>query len=115
MGGCGAIASVTLPLAVADASPVQVPSKYYYGIPVRPIYKSYPVYHPAKEPPGYIDSLKKQEPVIVFDPSTLKSPQDWIKAGELVFDAADSYGSIAGPRSDLYLRDPAGINTSALP
>jgi len=102
-----AIASVTLPLAVADASPVQVSSKYYYGIPVRPIYKSYPVYHPAKEPPGYIDRLKQQEPVIAFDPSTLKSPQDWINAGELVFDAALSYGSIAGPRSNLYLRDPA--------
>ena len=54
VGGRG-VASVTLPLAVADATPVQVPSKYYYGIPVRPIYKSYPVYHPAKEPPGYID------------------------------------------------------------
>jgi hypothetical protein len=102
-----AIASVTLPLAVADASPVHVPSKYYYGIPVRPIYKSYPVYHPDKEPPGYIDRLMQQEPVIGFDPSTLKSPRDWIKAGELVFDAALSYGSIAGPRSDLYLRDPA--------
>ncbi|HZO52418.1 MAG TPA: hypothetical protein VFB63_06870 [Bryobacteraceae bacterium] len=102
-----AVASVALPLAVADASPVQVSSKYYYGIPVRPIYKSYPVYHPAKEPPGYIDHLKQQEPVIVFDASTLKSPQDWIKAGELVFDAPNGYGSIAGPRSDLYLRDPA--------
>ena len=70
-----AIASVTLPLAVADASPVQIPSKYYYGIPVRPIYKSYPVYHPTKEPPGYIDHLKQQEPVIAFDPSTLKISQ----------------------------------------
>jgi hypothetical protein len=93
-------------LAVASATPVQIPSKYYYGIPVRPIYKSYPVYHPAKEPPGYIDHLKQLEPIIAFDPSTLKSPQDWIRAGELVFDAPSSTGSIAGPRSDLYLRDP---------
>jgi hypothetical protein len=47
-----AVASLQLPLAVASASPVQIPSRYYYGIPVRPIYKSYAVYHPGKEPPG---------------------------------------------------------------
>jgi hypothetical protein len=49
-----AVASLQVPLAVADASPVQNPSTYYYGIPVRPIYKSYAVYHPDKEPAGYI-------------------------------------------------------------
>ncbi|MBL8295651.1 MAG: hypothetical protein JNN08_27645 [Bryobacterales bacterium] len=102
-----AVASVTLPLAVADASPVQIPSRYYYGIPVRPIYKSYPVYHPEKEPPGYIDELKQREPEIAFPASVLRSPEDWIRDGELVFDAPLSYGSIAGPRSDLYVRDPA--------
>ena len=102
-----AIASVTLPLAVADATPVQIPSKYYYGIPVRLIYKSYPVYHPTKEPPGYIDHLKQLEPILAFDVSTLKTHDDWTKAGEIVFDSALSYGSIAGPRSNLYLRDPA--------
>src|SRR5262249_51045515 len=90
-----------------DASPVQIPSKYYYGIPVRPIYKSYPVYHPAKEPPEYIERLKQLEPIIAFDASTLKTHQDWIKAGEIVFDSALSYGSIPIPRNDLYLRDPA--------
>ena len=37
-----AIASAIVPLAVAAATPVQIPSNYYYGIPVRPIYKSYP-------------------------------------------------------------------------
>jgi hypothetical protein len=47
-----AVASLQVPLAVADASPVQIPSTYYYGIPVRLIYKSYPVYHPGKEPAG---------------------------------------------------------------
>ena len=102
-----AIASATLPLAVADATPVQIPSKYYYGIPVRPIYKSYPVYHPTKEPPGYIDHLKQLEPILAFDVSTLKTHNDWTRAGEIVFDSALSYGSIAGPRSNLYLRDPA--------
>src|SRR5262249_19366157 len=80
-----AIASVTSPLAVADATPVQIHSKYYYGIPVRPIFKSYPVYRPDREPAGYLEWLKQQEPQIVFDASKLKTKDDWIRAGEIVF------------------------------
>jgi hypothetical protein len=82
-----AIASAIMPLAVAAATPVQIPSNYYYGIPVRPIYKSYPVYRPDREPAGYIEWLKQQEPQVAFDAATLKTPEDWIRAGEIVFDA----------------------------
>src|SRR5262245_21829623 len=102
-----AVASLELPLAVRSASPVQISSKYYYGIPVRPIYKSYAVYHSGKEPAGYIDWLKRQEPQRAFDAANLKSPEDWIAAGELVFDAPVGYGHIAAFGSDLYLRDPS--------
>src|SRR6266498_2126946 len=49
-----AMISVELPLARPDASPVQLTSEYYYGIWIRPIYKSYPIYSPDREPPGYI-------------------------------------------------------------
>ena len=104
-----------MPLAVADASPVQISSTYYYGIPVRPIYKSYAVYHPSKEPPGYIDWLKRQEPQVAFDPANLKTPADWIAAGELVFDAPVGYGHIAGLGSDLYLRDPSWYQETGAP
>jgi hypothetical protein len=100
-----AVASLQVPLAVADASPVQIPSTYYYGLPVRPIYKSYAVYHPHKEPAGYIDWLKRQEPQVTFDPGKLKTAEDWIAAGELVFDAPILYGDLGGLGSDLYLRD----------
>lgn len=54
---------------------------------MRPIYKSYPVYHPDREPHGYVDSLAKREPESAFDASKLKTEADWIRAGELVFDA----------------------------
>jgi hypothetical protein len=110
-----AVASLQMPLAVADASPVQIPSTYYYGIPVRPIYKSYSVYHPNREPAGYIDWLKRQEPQVVFDSARLKTPADWIAAGELVFDAPIAYGHIAGPSSDLYLRDPSWHQDTGAP
>jgi len=82
-----AIRSLQIPLADPAASPKHITSEYYYRIPVRQIYKSYPVYRPDKEPAGYFDSLKTQNPEIVFDASRLKTKDDWIKAGELVFDA----------------------------
>ena len=43
-----AMATLEVPLADASASPVPVSADYYYRIPVRPIYKTYPVYHPTK-------------------------------------------------------------------
>ena len=57
-----AMASVELPLVRPDASPVQLSSSYYYRIWIRPIYKSYPIYAPDREPPGYLDWLNQQEP-----------------------------------------------------
>ena len=82
-----AMRTLELPLADPSASPKHVSAEYYYRIPVRPIYKSYPVYHPSKEPPGYLESLAKQAPELTFDPSKLATERDWIRAGELVFDA----------------------------
>src|SRR5262245_21062634 len=110
-----AVASLEVPLAVAAASPIQIPSTYYYGIPVRPIYKSYAVYHPSKEPPGYIDWLKQQEPQVTFNAANLKTEADWVAAGELVFDAPVAYGHIAARGGDLYLRDPSWYRKTGAP
>ena len=63
-------------------------------IPIAPIYKSYFVYAPGREPAGYMDWLKRQEPEVVWDDvghaPALKTSADWIKAGEVVFDAPSS-------------------------
>lgn len=83
-----ALAGFDLPLAIAKATPKQVASSYYYQIPERVIYKSYPIYAPGREPKGYWAWLRKQEPQVAFDPAKLKTETDWIKAGELVFDAS---------------------------
>ena len=88
-----AMQSLQVPLANAAASPKHISADYYYRMPVRPIYKTYPVYHPDKEPRAYLDNLKQQEPEIVFDASTLRTEADWIKAGELVFDAPIEFES----------------------
>lgn len=91
----GEMAALQLPLVDSTASPKQISSDYYYRIPVRTIYKNYPVYAPGKEPAGYFEWLKQQEPASSFDTGALKSEADWIRAGELVFDSPVSYGDIA--------------------
>ncbi|HET8676233.1 MAG TPA: di-heme oxidoredictase family protein [Blastocatellia bacterium] len=90
-----AMASVELPLPQAGYSPVHVSSDFYYKIPVRPIYKTYPVYHPGKEPAGYLEWMKRQEPEqIKIDFPKFKSEQEWVKAGEIIFDAPIDYLNI---------------------
>jgi hypothetical protein len=86
-----AMPTLEIPLADAIGSPKHVSADYYYRIPVRPIYKQYPVYAPGREPAGYMDWLKKQEPVLLWNDTDrkpeLKTEADWIKAGEIVFSA----------------------------
>ena len=89
------MAGLQLPLVNSNASPKQISSDYYYRIPVRTIYKNYPVYAPGKEPAGYLEWLKQQEPESALDVSALKTEADWIRAGELVFDSPTSYDNIA--------------------
>jgi hypothetical protein len=108
-----AMATLELPLANAAASPVPVSADYYYRIPVRPIYKTYPVYHPSKEPPGYFERLKTLEPeTISIDSSSMHADQDWIRAGEIVFDTPTDY-DISG--SPAQFRDAAYYSALGIP
>jgi hypothetical protein len=89
------IAELEIPLANAERSAKHVSSDFYYSIPVRPVYKSYPAYAPGKEPAGYQEWLKQQEPEVVpFDASTLKTEADWTKAGERVFETPIFYNAV---------------------
>lgn len=84
-----ALATMDVPLANAAFSPVHGTAELYYSLRLRPLYKTYTVYAPGKEPPGYMEWLKQQEPELIpFDASKLKTDEDWIKAGEIIFDAA---------------------------
>jgi hypothetical protein len=90
-----AIATLEVPLANPAGSPKHVSSDFYYRIPVRPIYKTYPVYAPDREPEGYMDWLEQREPEIVWDDAghkpSLRTESDWIAAGEAIFDAPIYY------------------------
>ena len=62
---------------------------------MRPIYRQYAAYPPDRRPAGYIEWLRQQEPEIIWGEDKngrkhappLKTEADWIKAGEIVFDA----------------------------
>jgi hypothetical protein len=86
-----AVQSMELPLAQRDRSPRYMTSAEYYALKVRPIYRSYPVYAPGREPAGYLESLKQKDPEIVFDAAKLRTKEDWIRAGKLVFESDTSF------------------------
>src|SRR5258706_5312144 len=107
------VAALEAPLANPKYSPVHISEEAYYRIPARVFYKSYPVYHPDREPAGYMEWLRKQEPAIAFDPSTLKTREDWVKAGEMVFNAPTSHNPVFFSAENL--RDPSFYKTAGMP
>ncbi len=110
-----ALRTFEVPLADPDYSPVQVPASFYYQIPERPIYKSYPVYAPGREPRGYWERLTSTPPEVVWGRDEngvehrplLRTKADWVRAGELVFEAGISYSDGPGFLPSLAnVRDP---------
>jgi Di-haem oxidoreductase, putative peroxidase len=100
-----ALSSLEVPLANPRFSPQAVSANYYYSVPVRPVYKTYPVYAPGREPAGYFEWLQTREPHIAFDSESLHSELDWIQAGELVFHAPfgfDFVFSVADVRNQAW-------------
>src|SRR5688572_21326764 len=107
------VAALEVPLANPKYSPVHIDERTYYLIPARAIYRTYPAYHPQREPAGHMDWLKRQEPQIAFDPAKLKTREDWIKAGELVFNSPVSFGPVFFSAADV--RDPGFFEKTGMP
>jgi len=93
-----ALARLEVPLPNPEFSPKAVPVEYYYRIPVRPIHRGYAVYAPGREPPGYFEALKQREPEVIWNDAGIRprldTRADWIKAGEVVFEAAIFYDAV---------------------
>ena len=89
-----------------------VTPEYYYRIPERVIHRTYPMYHPDHEPPGYLDSLRTLEPQAVLNTDTLDTDAEWIRAGELVFDAPQIFLRLQGPASAASLARVGVPNTA---
>jgi hypothetical protein len=102
-----------LPLATPGNSPKHVSRDYYYTLPERVLYKSYPIYHPSREPAGYLDTLTSLEPATAFDASTLTNEAAWIAAGRDVFEMPIGYN---GPIVTMAMvRDPAWYERHHVP
>jgi len=91
------VAGFEVPLAHSERSPRYMTEMEYYALKVRPIYRSYPVYAEGREPAGYIEWLKQREPEVIFDPTTLKTKEDWIRAGKIVFEEENSFFPATDP------------------
>lgn len=76
-----------LPPALPKVTPVYATAEFYYRMRAGKIFKSYPVYAPGREPAGYLEGLRQVQPEVAFDASRLKTREDWIRAGELAFEA----------------------------
>jgi hypothetical protein len=86
-----AVEGLELPLAQRDRSPRYMSADEYYKLKVRPIYRSYPAYAKGQEPLGYLEWLKQREPEIIFDASKLRTREDWVAAGKLVFESETKF------------------------
>ena len=68
--------------------PAHYSEEEYYQAPVEN-YRTYPVCTPGREPSGYWEMLQKVGPKPLVSASTLRTKQDWIRAGRDVFEQAD--------------------------
>jgi mono/diheme cytochrome c family protein len=94
-----------LPLAGLGAPPSLISEDKYYALPESNL-KTYPVYAPDKEPAGYLDWLKKQEPKPLVEISKLKTEADWIAAGREVFYGRELPRFSNSEHSVQMIRDP---------
>jgi hypothetical protein len=77
------------PVAGLGVAPSFVSEEVYYSAPVDNL-RTYPVYHPSREPKGYREALAREGPKPLIEPEKLKSEADWIEAGKRVFDELDT-------------------------
>jgi hypothetical protein len=76
------------PIAALGIRPGHFTSGEYYSAPVENL-KTYPVYRPDREPPGYWEWVQKQKPQPLVDVSKVRAREDWIKAGKVAFQTLD--------------------------
>jgi hypothetical protein len=79
-----ALADWAMPLAGLNARPTHISVADYYALPEENL-RSYPVYMPQREPPGYWEEIARLGPQPLIEPDKLATKDDWIAAGEHVF------------------------------
>jgi len=75
------------PVAGLNVRPTHMSEEEYYSMP-ESILRSYPIYMPGREPKGYWEMLQRIGPESLVKPEDLKTEEDWIATGRLVFEQA---------------------------
>jgi hypothetical protein len=107
-----ALADWATPIAALRVRPAHYTPAEYYAVPAQNL-RTYPVYLPDREPPGYWESLQKKKPEPLVDVSTIRTKSDWIDAGARAFRELDNpLSRTDDPALIAAIRDPgtfAGI------
>ena len=106
------VESLDIPLAKLGMPPRHQTSDTYYSRPVYQLPRAYPIYAAGREPAGYMDWLRQQDPSFIsIDPATLSTDDDWARAGELLFNGARRVNEISV--DDLH--DPNWYRSTGVP
>ena len=101
------LADWATPIAALKIRPAHYTPAEYYAAPADNL-RTYPVYLPGKEPPGYWEELQKKKPEPLVDVSKIRTAQDWIAAGARAFSDLDNpLGRSADPALIAKARDPS--------
>jgi len=84
-----ALADWATPVAKVQIRPAHYSSADYYAVPGDNL-RTYPVYRPDREPPGYWEELQQKKPEPLVDLSKIRTKQDWIAAGARAFREIDN-------------------------
>ena len=101
-----ALADWATPVAGLNVRPAHYSSTEYYTVPGDNL-RTYPIYHPDREPAGYWEELNKKKPEPLVDVSKIRSTEDWRAAGERAFREVDNFWSrTSDPALIAQARDP---------
>ena len=76
------------PIAALNVRPGHYSESAYYAAPAAEWVRTYPVYAPWREPPGYWDMLRRKKPEPLVTPGA-RTAAEWIEAGKRVFHEMD--------------------------
>ncbi len=100
------------PLAALNVRPAHFTSEEYYRVPADN-FRTYPVYPPDREPPGYWDWLQHLKPEPLVDVETIKTDEDWFAAGRRAFRELDSVlARTNDPQVIAKARDPESFKNT---
>jgi len=85
-----ALADWATPVAGLNVRPTHMTAKEFYALPVENL-RTYPVYLPDREPPGYWEMLQNVGPRPLIEADKLVTESDWIEAGQRVFEELDHF------------------------